>query len=1137
MERKLLTIEEVARLLGVSTSTVRRWITSGKLEGQKAGAQWRFDRDSLNESFEQGVLSGGSRQVSLYKVKRREFREDERVKIMQWKRKVVDYLERTRPSHVIAVDRRGAKLWEAMGIEGYTWGRNLWHSTVIEQMLPPEQRKLFDQRTVLLFDDLLQRGRTMHQMRNKFRSVGANVLSLVCVRNTSSAEKGKIIETEAFVCEDVDESNFSDRVTLISHLVSIFDPPLDVDHLIVKTKLASGLTVEEMLDRMSKWGHAFIVWYPSEKQEYFALTLDRPQFLDINSISVPEGFSVDWAAPCKVRFYVLPEKRICYCSFIAYPEIEATEETWKREIIRSYKDSQATLPDSSWDPATEREGVRAAYYRLCMDIAMKIFDDFVTSRAAEDIGICMENSIDAIDVRHLKAAFGPTLGIEINKRATETLGRAKFIERFSSRTPKHRVPLWIREYSEIQGRNYDAFTCRVDLLRVIPQRPENAEPATELAGSVSYSELFNRLPEYAESTIGKTLDNELDKATIKPVVRVVPSEGNVSYINVSRGFTRGEFGIWFELYADSQSYDDKAMQRALTLGPIVVEDYLRRMRKTEMTATEFNKLFANIEHDWRSQFDTVYLGWTPYKFGPIPIIPEASASGQYLFYHRFLVDKEALSKREEKHGSKIWTSYGLNATSEIPWGSLYKKKMTPETRAYVKQLVRIYTKIQQDFKTERSSDPRSSGISTLHDSIVVLATARNEETAYRCGWFEFNDWKSRGRTLFSHLEGAALQDCRPKTPYMKKYLDEFAAPAAILFDKIEMYRNLPQLRKQIEGLVDQDGFEVAEVVLEKIDATPRFSSNSKYPIRNLEYADEIMRTFSSMTRQILTQCGLDVDEREEIDKKNADGSPRNARFYLNELLDRCPELTAAKSELEKCIASADRGVLTEEMNDCLSKVYHHILKNFEKQKLIPDPRPNSEIDREMKQRQDGLISRLQGIQISGPYAVSVADIYNLKNLPEIGRLFNVSYEDAVDSLLKWVGDCAETAIRDHNGIALRTADNIIMAAPDADELYVAYVDFQKKAHDYVYNSQHGFASFALLQTGIAWHEDSLGEEFAGLKPGKIAIELAGAQAAGTISITKAVYDRLSPSHQRAFVRKCGSCGQGEVFMQQWKSGE
>jgi hypothetical protein len=1117
---------------------VRRWIRSGKLEGQKAGAQWRFDHDSVEESFEQGMLSGGSGQVSsLLEVKQRELREDERLQIIRWKEVVVDYLERMRPSHVVAVDRRGAKLWDVMRIEGYRWGGNLWHSTVIDLMPPKEQSRLFNQKTVLLFDDLLERGKTIGDLRNRFESVGANVLGLVCVRNVSSLDRGKQIETEAYSCEDVDERSFSERVTLISHLVSIFEPPLDVDHLIVKAKLASGLTVENILDRLPKWGQAFIVWHPKEKEEYLAVTLDRPQFLNIDSINVPKGFSVGWAAPCKVRFYILPEDGTCYCSFIAYPEIEASEDAWAQEIARSQKETQLTLVDSPYDlGSTEGEAlVRAAYWRLCMDFTMKLFDAFVTSGAAEEIGIRLENSADAVDARHLRAAFGPTIGNEIAKNARGILGRARFKERLSSEMPKNRIPLWIREYSEIQGRSYDVFNCRVDLLKVVPQRQDSTDPATKHMTTISYSEIFTKLPEYAESTIGKVLDNELEKATVKPIVQVIPrSVRGITYTRVSRGFMRGEFGIWFELNADNQSYDDKALQRALTLGAIVVEDYLKKTGKKDMTATEFNKIFANIQHDWRPAYDFLYLGWKPYKFGPIPIIPEVSDSGQYLLYHRFLVDKEILSKTEEQHESKTWSRFKPNAESKIPWRKLYEKRTTAETRAYLRQLIRVYAKIQQDFRTERVSDPRSSGISALRDSLVVLATARNEKTAYTCCWFEFDDWKRKGKALFPYLEGAVLQASHASEPYMKKYLDEFAAPAGILFDKIEMYRNIPRLRRQIESLVDQEGFEVAEVLLERVDASPQFASNSKYPIRNLEYACGVMRAFSSMTRQILTKCGLDADERKVADRLNTDGSTRDEQFYWKELLQLCPQLKAIEADLEACIELADKGVLTESIHSCLARIYQFVLSLFEKQKLIPDPRPSFEINRQLRQRQEGLNIRLQQIQISGPYAVSVVDIDNMMHFTELANLFGITYDEAFDAVLKWVVAAADEAAKRHNGVALcgLPADNVVIAAPDPNDVYLACLDFQTGTQNYVSEREERLTHLSLLQTGIAWHDDSLGEEFTGLKPGKIAYEMAGGRPSGTISITKAVYDRLFPLHQRAFTGNCGSCGQGEVFVRE-----
>ena len=57
MERKLLSIDEVADRLSVSPATVRRCIRGGKLIAQKVGGQWRFDPADLQKAFEGGMLS------------------------------------------------------------------------------------------------------------------------------------------------------------------------------------------------------------------------------------------------------------------------------------------------------------------------------------------------------------------------------------------------------------------------------------------------------------------------------------------------------------------------------------------------------------------------------------------------------------------------------------------------------------------------------------------------------------------------------------------------------------------------------------------------------------------------------------------------------------------------------------------------------------------------------------------------------------------------------------------------------------------------------------------------------------------------------------------------------------------------
>ncbi len=455
-------------------------------------------------------------------------------------------------------------------------------------------------------------------------------------------------------------------------------------------------------------------------------------------------------------------------------------------------------------------------------------------------------------------------------------------------------------------------------------------------------------------------------------------------------------------------------------------------------------------------------------------------------------------------------------------------------------LVRLYAAIQQECKTTRPSDPRSSGISIFQDPLVVLATARNEDIAYKCGWFEVHDWRAKGQVLFPVLNAVALSGARSAKPFLNRRLENFAAPARLLFDKIEMYRNIPYLRQQIEGLVNKGDFEAGIVLLETIDTEPKFESHSTRPIQNLEWACAIMRAFSSMTRQVLAACNLDVDERREHEKVDDKGLPKDASFYLEELLTSCPELRILEKALRTCVAESRHGLLTENIASCLSETFHFILSVFDSQQRIPDPRPNYERNRERLQTRDGLLTRLREIALPQPYAVTVADIKNLQNLPRVGDIFGVSYDQALDNLLSWVERAARDVAGRHHDIVLGglTADNVILAGPSADGILLGTLDLiRKTTRRLAAVDLHQFAAFGLLRIGIAWRQDAMGGEHQGVRPGLIAHDIGDkpGRDLGVISITKAVYDRLSPQYQSEFSETGEDSGQGSVFVRQWNS--
>lgn len=54
---KMYTVNDVAKMTGLSTRTIRNYIKEGRLNGRKIGVQWRFTKEDIDELFmEQDVM-------------------------------------------------------------------------------------------------------------------------------------------------------------------------------------------------------------------------------------------------------------------------------------------------------------------------------------------------------------------------------------------------------------------------------------------------------------------------------------------------------------------------------------------------------------------------------------------------------------------------------------------------------------------------------------------------------------------------------------------------------------------------------------------------------------------------------------------------------------------------------------------------------------------------------------------------------------------------------------------------------------------------------------------------------------------------------------------------------------------------
>ncbi len=72
---EILTMEQAAELLHVSTRTVQRMVKDGRMPGRQVGSQWRFDREQLRswvrgEHQQLGPLEADNDQLALIERER-----------------------------------------------------------------------------------------------------------------------------------------------------------------------------------------------------------------------------------------------------------------------------------------------------------------------------------------------------------------------------------------------------------------------------------------------------------------------------------------------------------------------------------------------------------------------------------------------------------------------------------------------------------------------------------------------------------------------------------------------------------------------------------------------------------------------------------------------------------------------------------------------------------------------------------------------------------------------------------------------------------------------------------------------------------------------------------------------------------
>src|SRR5262249_24307624 len=147
-----------------------------------------------------------------------------------------------------------------------------------------------------------------------------------------------------------------------------------------------------------------------------AITLDRPQFFDTDDLHALKGFTVDWDGPFKIRFYADLDSRICYCSFIVFPTIQARVATCCEVSSEHSRLKNIVIGDLPGTEALEDPLVRRVYATVSMELAWELLRGFIRSGVADAVGIDLRQAPHYLNAGQFRATFGRVLGAKFLER-------------------------------------------------------------------------------------------------------------------------------------------------------------------------------------------------------------------------------------------------------------------------------------------------------------------------------------------------------------------------------------------------------------------------------------------------------------------------------------------------------------------------------------------------------------------------------------------------------------------------------------------------------------------------------------------------------------------------------------------------
>lgn len=919
---QLLSLEEVANMLGRSKRSIYRYAKSHALQGVKSGGRWFFDSADVAAWLREGASIG---EPSIEHVPS-EWEKEYGPKFQAF----VRGLSELNPDYLVFMERKAAKLVGYLGgIPEAFEGKVLMYDA-----LTYLSRDDIEGRFFVVIDDTVQHGRSLRQVAQSLLDAGAaNVVPIAFARCTEGVEVDPgAMEIKSHL--ELPEEEFSRFTAGTIDFLKTLRRPLDVDHPVVEVSISVEDTnwVGRFIEFLSQFGEVFFVPTPAEIDRVLELTLHKPSFFVPLTEDLPGWVELDDWYKLRIQLSVDPATLVLVPIVIA--SVRLSEFEGQPCGLDDMPMRTCERVSGYWD---QKPNDGALHCRRCISnhLAAVLLEKFLRLMVQAERRLKLH--IDEAKVTNreeLKMMYGPEAG---NGIALDLEGHVSKALKVAGRIPVAQpvipgVVELLTSRAAVDKRSLGAWIEALPLVGLLAERRLEAEAESvrleDRWRGLTIGEIRSLLGDQhmSELQVSRAIDFMLDNSVIVPHDYVRGDAGMAV-----RGFVAGEL--------NRGSYDSFLPDPPL--GGAAKDDVSRRFGKDMvriplaldlamghfgfrdgMAVTISEKLLANLLFDDIIPADDTFLRRTADRFGATVHCVSGPAG-----------DTENIDLRTlTRYGPFVRTRAGQHDVYRPTAGwqeRLGQLQGTSDEIARTDQHIELMAAV---FKRVGRRMRKGS------DALVILASCRDDDTTYFHVYTDLRLWVKDFCELLEMLSDAEKR--KLKDPKAVVEYTQWAAGQVVW--KVDAFRSLAGLAEEIDGLYPRVGAlqERAKAVVKTLVPTDVLS-------------DRLVR--SRMLGEAMSSLSAAAKARLMGNAAEAQAS-----------LTRCRETFGVLGlEFPSCEASSEQA-----LDLCLQDGYVQLREYVTRRISQPtrlQPRPWDEIDLLQLHVATKAAMREQGMEISGVF--------------------------------------------------------------------------------------------------------------------------------------------------------------------------